>query len=577
MVAFAKRSKNSKLGYFIKENQLILFMIIAIIIKQLLLTGLPIFAYPGAGHDDRMMVNMADSLIKGQWLGSYSELTLVKGVFFPLFLAINALFGIPYSIAVPGFYALGCVVFVMGVKKLFKNELPLYIIFFVLIFNPISFANETFVRVYRNSLVAAQVLMISGCMFAVYLNRFEKKWMLAGWAIGGGLGLASLWHSREDGIWIIPLVLGVIIITWLTIFLKKELQSKEKVKRSLIVGSPIVILLVTTIIISSINYAYYGVYTTNELNDSNYTKTIKLIYSVQASEEIHNVSVPLSSMEKICQVSPTLSGISDEIAASMDHWSWYGKDVEKREVEDGWFFWSLREAVANSGYYQNAQMANNFYAQVNSELEAAFESGKLEKRNTMPSALMSPWRDNYWGELPQAFLVTIHYVAGFESLKTSVLESIDDGRNGIRLFERVTNNLAQYPGETTKWNDQVRIQILNGIQSIYQLCGVLVFLLSGIAYGCITVLILIKKWRKKYNLLDFWLVLSGLLFSAFVLAIGVAYTEISAYTAISYWYLAGAYPLIVAFNAISLYKIIEMINDSRLNKKLNATEKSTQL
>ncbi|WP_414733131.1 hypothetical protein [Acetobacterium carbinolicum] len=566
MAELLSKSKLERGIRFIQKHRLIFFIAAIIILKHVLLTGLPIFAHPGADHDDGMMVKMAETLLNGQWLGEYHELTLVKGVFFPLFLAVNALFGIPYSIAIPGFYTLACVIFIVGTKKLFKNEWPLYFIFAVLMLNPISFANETFTRVYRNSLIAGQVLIISGSLIAVYLNRFEKNGKLTFWAVLSGFGVASLWHSREDGIWIIPLVLTVILICWATFYFSKELRLKEKLIKGAIVGLPVMMLILSTVLIASINYAYYGIYTTNELNDSDYTKTIKLIYSVEATEAVHNVSVPRSSMGKIYDAVPSLNGISDEIDASMDRWSWYDQDVAVREVEDGWFFWSIREAVANSGYYRDAQTANNFYKQVNKELEEAFETGQLERRKTMPSALMSPWRDEYWEELPKAFLVTLHYVAGYEKLETSVLESIDDGRNGLRLFERVTNNLAQYPGEATKWNDQLRIDSLNVIQSFYQLVGVLVFLLAGLAYAMITFLLFNKKWRDQYNLLDFWLVLTGLLLSAFVLMVGVAYTEISAYVAISYWYLAGAYPLIAAFNVISLYKISELRLETKKEK-----------
>lgn len=553
-----KRKFERELNY-IKEHRLFFFMLCVILIKQLLMLGLPIFAHPGADHDDGMMVKMADSLLKGEWLGSYSEMTLVKGVFFPAFLAVNSFLGIPYSISVPLFYSAACVVFIYGLKKLFKTELPLYILFIVLMFNPISFGNETFARVYRNCLVAGQVLFITGGMIGMYLNRFEKDGTLLLWSLIGSIGVASLWHSREDGMWIIPLTMGVIILTGITVAVKKELKFPEKLRKIAITLCPVAILIVITIFIASMNYAYYGIYTTNELNDSNFTKTIKSMYAVVPDQEIHHVSVPRSSMEKLYEASPTLNGIHEEINSSLDRWSWYDKDLPVREVEDGWFFWAIREAVANSGYYRDAQTADQFYAQVNAELEDAFATGKLQSRATLPSALLSPWRDAYWEELPKSFIVVVHYVAGYEAIQTSIVNSIDDGRNGLRLFEHVTNNLAQYPGEAIKWSDQLRIDILNAIQNIYQAVGVLTFLLAGIGYGVITVSLFKKKWRQNLRLIDFWLVLSGLLWSAFVLEAGVAYTDITASGAISYWYLAGAYPLFASFCVISIYKVSDIL------------------
>ena len=559
VAALKTRSEKNLITSFINQNRLLVFMIVVILFKQLLVVGLPLFAHAGAGHDDRLMINMANSLINGQWLGDYSEKTLVKGLFFPLFLSLNHFLGIPYTIALPAFYSLACIIFVFGIKKLFQTEFPLYIVFLALIFNPISFADETFLRVYRNGLTAAQVLIVSGSMFAIYLNRFEKNWIPLLWAIAAGLGLVSLWHTREDGIWIIPLVFGVIIITWLSVIFKRDIKKGDKVKKTAITAIPVAMLVLSTIIISSINYADYGIYTTNELNKSNFTQAIKLIYAVKPSEEVERASVPRSTMEKIYAVSPTLNSIRGELDATLDRWSWYEKDAEVRQVEDGFFFWALREAVANSGYYENAEKANEFYKRVAVELETAFDNGQLNRRSTMPSALMSPWRDEYWQTLPAAFIDTVEYVVSFQAIKTSMTDSIDDGKNGIQLFEAITNSPARYAGERIPLRDQVRIAFLNGITGVYQLIGGLMFGLAVLSYSILSVLTLLKTWRKKYNLLDYWLVLSALLFSACVLAIGVAYTDISAYVAISYWYLAGAYPLIIAFNALAVYKITEVM------------------
>lgn len=556
---------------FLKKYRLFLFMLSLLLIKQFLVTGIPLFAHSGAGHDDRLMVDMADSLLKGEWLGVYFERTLVKGLFFPLFLAVNRILAIPYSIALPAFYGFGCIIFILGIKKLFKSEFPLYLIFVMLVFNPISFADETYLRVYRNSLSAAQTLILTGSLIGLYLNRFEKISLIAFWAMLSSFGLASLWHTREDGIWIMPFVLVVIVITLASIFLKGPLPDKigDKLKRSIWVIAPLLLLFLSSTFISLINQSYYGIYTTNELNNSHFTDTIKLIYAVKADEDVYRCSVPRSTMAKLYHVSPSLKSIEDELEASLDRWSWYDKDAPVRQVEDGFFFWAFREAIAEAGYYENAQKANDFYAQIYEELNEAFEKGLLEKRRTMPSALMSPWQSRFFRELPLGFLKTVHYIAGFEAIEISINDSIDDGNKGIRLFEKVTASLAQYPGEAIRFQDSFRLKILNGIILIYQFMGRFLFLLAAISYAVLTIFVLVKKWRVNYEVIDVWLVLSGLLASVFVLALGVAYTDISAYVAISYWYLGGAYPLIVVFNIVAIYKIFEIIAYLYLKKPGN--------
>lgn len=565
-------NKAENLKTILIKYRLIIFIIAIVILKQMMVVSLPIFAYSTAGHDDRLMINITDSLLKGEWLGAYSEMTLVKGIFFPLFLSINGFLGIPYSISITGFYSFACIIFIFGIKNFYKKEAPLMIIFAILMFSPVTYAVETFLRVYRNSLTASQVLIIVGCMFAVYLNKEKRPLSILLWSLGGGLGLVSLWFTREDGIWIMPFVLMVIVITLIYIFTAKKINFREKIIKGIIVLLPLILLASSTWAISGINYVNYGIFTTNELSNSHFSGAIKEIYAIEPLQEIDKVSVPRSTINQLYEISPTLNGIKDEFETSLERWSRYDQDTTVREVEDGWFFWSLREAVADAGYYENAQKANAFYENLTIEIEEAFKTGKLSKRATMPSALMSPWRDEYWEELPTAFFKTYHYIASYEEMEISILDSMDDGQDGIRLFEKLTNNLAQYPGETTKWEDGLRVNVLHKLIRVYQIMGLPLFMLALIVYLSMTVLLMIiliifKKIKVQFNLLDSWLMLTGLIGSTAVLAIGVAYTDISAYDAISYWYLAGAYPLVIIFILMSLLKAWEIGRELLLNSK----------
>ena len=45
------------------------------------------------------MINIGNSLLSKKWLGTYDQFTLVKGMMFPLFLAISHYIGIPYTVA----------------------------------------------------------------------------------------------------------------------------------------------------------------------------------------------------------------------------------------------------------------------------------------------------------------------------------------------------------------------------------------------------------------------------------------------------------------------------------------------
>ena len=71
-----------------KEVFFFLSMVLFGVLKEFLVYNLPIMAVPKGIHDDWIMVHMADALRGGRWLGEYNDLTLTKGMFFPLYLAV---------------------------------------------------------------------------------------------------------------------------------------------------------------------------------------------------------------------------------------------------------------------------------------------------------------------------------------------------------------------------------------------------------------------------------------------------------------------------------------------------------
>ena len=53
------------------------------------------------------------------------------------------------------------------------------------------------------------------------------------------------------------------------------------------------------------------------------------------------------------------------------------------------------------------------------------------------------------------------------------------------------------------------------------------------------------------------MILSALLASYFVLLGGISYSEISGWNAILYWYLSGAYPIMIAFEALAVLFLVQ--------------------
>lgn len=449
--------KKSKVGLVI----FIILLVLLTIIKQALVADLPAYMLVHAKQDDALMVDMAINILNGNWLGEYSELIFTKGVMFPLFLCLGHVLGISYISFQTIVYTLSCMYFIYSIKDFIKSKWILLGIFICLIFNPVSFANNTLLRVYRNGITMSQVLLILGSYIGMYMNRTNKK-KVAFFSIFACIGFCTMYHTREDAFWILPfmLVVTIILIALLIKDKKKEILKTGKMLLVLYV-LPFIMLTVVTNIISTINYYNYGIYTYNELNDSNFTACMKAIYSVKPNVEIEYVSNPKEKMERIAEVSPTFNEITDVLFN--DNYIYYDSYDRKKgdgEVEDGWYFWLIRESVIETEGYDTAEKINEFYAKVTEEINQAIKQGKLEKQMTMPSSLMPPWRKGNLGKLFSAFGEEIGFILNYDSVEISMEKSVVDSKYiAFENFKNITKNFAYLP--------EIEVQISGWYANIY--------------------------------------------------------------------------------------------------------------
>ena len=558
----------------LKKYRFIILVIIFAIIKQLLVANIPITPYPNQAYDDGMMVDMAIQIRAGNWLGDYTSNILVKGPFFPFLLAVINYLGFSYIGIMNLIYTVACIYFIYTIKGLFKTKKSLFAIYLILLFNPVSYAFWTLQRVYRNGITLAQAMFVIGSLFAMYQKRNKKTRFIVPFAIIGGLALASLWLTREDGIWILPFVVVVtliIIISMIYTILKKNKNGiKILIKRIFVASLPLIILFCSINLVRVINYSKYGVFVYNEINDGYFGKVIKSMYSVKTDEDIEYVTVTRNKLNKIYENSETLSSIKPQLEASMDSWDYNDRHPGDTQVEDGWFWWALKEAGEKAGIYESATKANEFYKNVYEEIEKAKKEGKLETQMSMPSNLMSPWKSKYWLELPKSMIEITWYVINYKEVETvNYSPDIPKDEEKNSEFEAITNDLAVGNesniniNNTTKYTEKY-VSRLNFIGNIYKALGAIVAIIAFLCYIIMTIKLI--KSKDKKDILDIWLLITGVGLSLVVLILGVSYNHITSCYSKYYMYLSGAYPLVTIVSICSICYIIERINWKKLKK-----------
>lgn len=426
-----------KIGNLTKKNAFIIALILAAVVKQLLVVGLPIYAIPAAACDDQLMKNWAYSMAVGDWTGAFNAYTFMKEPGFSLFLAICYRLHLPFIFTLTLGYSIACGIFSTALNKIFSSKVFVYIIYIVLLFNPLSYSLYTLQRVYRNGLGVVLTLLIFGGTIHMYFSVFEEKqWKLAIWACITGLSLGYLWITKSDTIWVMPFV-AVVSIVMFGMLLKNH-RNVKSIPRYLFLTIPFIGIFLFTHLVEFCNVNRYGYPSVEYYGAALYDMT-----HVKTENPIDKVGLSRETLEELYEVSPTLASVEDELEEAMDKNGLYDTHPEDGEVEDGWVGWALLEAFNNADVYESCETANEFYKNVYDELEAAFTDGTLEKIES--STAQSYYLDTkeHRSQLFQRTWDAVQYMMTFADTKAEV-KMDDDSGIGARDFEQLTREKAVY-------------------------------------------------------------------------------------------------------------------------------------
>lgn len=520
-----------------KNKKFVILIFLLLTIYKILITSwLPMFIESGYRYDDKMMIDMASSLIDGNWLGFYSEKILTKGIFYPLFIAFLNFINIPYLFGLNLFYTFSTIFFCYSIKDFFKNKIYVCFIYLLLLFEPISYSLHTFQRIYRNSIGTSLILILLASFLMLYKYKkidFKKTII---WSLISGIALSIFFFTREDTMWVFPFI--TIILLGNIIYLIKN-NRKKMILFSFL---PFLILFFNIQIVSYMNYKHYGIYTVNELTNSSFAKTYKKILSIEQSNYPNQVSVPKTTLDKIRDVSPTFNSIADNLYKF--NWDQYGNG----EILDGYLFWGLRDAASKSGYYKNSKMATKFWNKVGIEIDEGLVSSKLKQRNIMSSIYISPYRVGYFEKTINTFFYSVKYITEHQNL--GAINKYSGDKKSVDNFEKILND--EFSNLTNQKTFEDSVKASNVITKIYKFIFPIISMLGLISY--IILVINFFKERKYTNELTF---LTAIFLSYIALLLGVSYTHISAFNSVGYYYLAPAYVVQLVFCLISLFLYIE--------------------
>lgn len=387
---------NTKKIYWIS-----LALICALYLIVAIHTPLSVLAWQS--YDDMLFINHAQSLAEGRWLGKFSELTLVKGPGYSVFLALNYWLGLPVTFTHALFYCFSLAAFSLLILKISKSYLLAALLFLITLWDPRVFELN---RVMRDAIYAGQAILILTTLSYILFFKHQRKHENI-LSILLGVLFAWFWLTREEGIWLVP---GLVFLLIFAIIRNRHQKTGIRIIRPLFIST--CFFAATHFIFGLGNWIAYGEFVGVDMKEKNFQAALKSMESVHIGDQIPYLGVPLKVREEIYKISPAFSKLKKYIDPENATSAWQAGGCSSRpttcgDIGNGFFLWAVRDAAGKAGYYASPLTASNFYKLIDNEIKAACADKRLacergyipympkinlSQVKEIPASLMSIWK-----------------------------------------------------------------------------------------------------------------------------------------------------------------------------------------
>src|SRR5438270_1866943 len=392
----------------LRRLSLLIAAVILVALKLWLVTAQPVVAHANASFDDRLYLALAEQVLKGNWLGHYSQFTLMKGPMYSLFIAGTFLLGLPLPIAQHLLYLCGCALLVLVLRPCFSADWQAFVMFALLWWQPMSYVE---LDVLRQNIYTPLTLLLFAGLCALETRRGASVPARLAWGALLGISAAAFYLTREEGVWVLP---GAALLAgsagW------NSWRAGERLRRLL---APVLAAILCAVglvgTVCALNYCHYGWFGTVELRAPQFLSAYGALQRPISSEQISYVPVTREARLKLYDVSPAFAELKLNLEGSIGIlWAGYSefataRPPEDREIGGGWFMWALRDAVAAAGHGHSAREALDFYSRIGSEENRACDEGRMGATRSHHDTMMPPWRPEHTLRLRESALDYVEY------------------------------------------------------------------------------------------------------------------------------------------------------------------------
>jgi hypothetical protein len=543
---------------------------------------------PFANYDDALQFNLAQNITSGHWLGKYNELTLAKEPAYPIWLAAMHSLDIPLWFAQISLYAFACLALAFAVRSLFRNRWLLPVVYAILLFSPILS-----IRVYRDAIAPSLLILILAWtigVLALLLNKTYpvgiRKRDFCIYTAFGAAALPAWWYLREDSFWIVPFL----VVFYLAAIIGIIRGEKDKVKallykkgriQLLVLLVPIVMLNVTGVVLATINWHSYGRFVVNDYTSPEFEAAYGSLTRIHDPNWQPTVPVSESMRQDAYKVSPLFAKLKPCLdnngKGKCEGFKLMHIQINNDDYEGGWFFWSLRGAVREAGYYKNPDSAKKYYTQLAKQINGACERKVITCDYGKRASLAPPFRKGIVPLTVKDLDPTFQYLVTYPdavNLQHKGGESFDPGKQQMADYYDV-----RYRADELNFAIGVKLKIQQSAARLYQVTGVGAFVLSVLALVVMTVLIIVRKSREILGVKA--VILTAVAWSLLVMLIiprliMLAYVSASSFPAANYLYFGSLFAVSIMFECFAMGVFLDALLTGRFTKILSVKNGSSK-
>jgi hypothetical protein len=363
-------------------------------------SAFPIQALPSAGDDDALFTGMAHTLLTGHWLGPYTDVTLVKGIGYPLFIAASFVAGIPLNLA-EQLCAIGGAALAMRVVTRTGRPWVGLALFCVVLADPVAW-HPDLSRVIREAAYSGETIALLS-LAALVAFPVPSASMARRGAAGTSLGLLCglYWLTREEGIWLVPAVLLLPAAAALDGWRRGAAAAAPlRLCRAALPWALTAAAMLGVIgTVAQINRRFYGVAVTNELKSLPFRRAYGALSRIRPLRWQRYIVYPPDVRARAEAVSPAARALAPLLDGPVGAgWAQIGCTeaalVPCVGFHAGWFLWVLRDAAQAAGQTRTARDARRFYNRLAQEIDSACATRQL---SCLPAraTLAPPFRWQY--------------------------------------------------------------------------------------------------------------------------------------------------------------------------------------